>query len=677
MVNICLRCRKIGHKISDCLGNREYTNPSVETDNFATELLLGKLPSSTDQLCERCKGLRIIDWLTYEDVRDEVVFDTDGSNLPGWENKKHNADRWLGLGPLRSILLDASCPLCRMIFRVFPPPPEDDGDWSVEYYLRPIRSYNRLAEKLPLSEEGLPKEELGNKYAIYAAINSRQDQVSILGRYFGDAEDQLLYGFESVFALSHKTPPPGRTGLSARDRGSSWNLDILKGWISRCEREHSSSCRVTWSDQLRVCRMIDVSSRRIVSCPWECRYIALSYVWGGISPKAGALESSELPQTIEDAIEVTKALGVDALCIDQTPSPEKVQQLNMMDTIYNCAWATIVALHGDNTDAGLCGVSTKNQRVPQGSEIIEGSQLLNLFPTLNQELTGATYCTRAWTLQEFLLCSRRILFGKHQVHFVCNTGRYCESIDDSLDPGDVLNLDRKHSDLFLLPDHKEYVKDQDSRRAFADITFCGMVEMYTDRRMTNDSDSLNAFRGMLSYLEKVMFPQGFPRRRPEFPSWSYVGWEGTVSYTDNLDIANGGSSGLFDETVDLVLDYLGVEGKILTISGVLLKLEVRNEPFNNAYIPGTDFLLGILQEGNFLHKNTLPQGEFDFLVVERLSFRYRPQGPLRHTLYMILIDGNEGLFSRRSMVRLFIEPGLETKPKYLGVSDSRRVTHLQ
>lgn len=147
------------------------------------------------------------------------------------------------------------------------------------------------------------------------------------------------------------------------------------------------------------------------------------------------------------------ASQVDALCIDQTPSPEKEQQLSMMDLIYSCAWATIVALHGENSDAGLCGVSARHSRAPQGSEWIEGSQLLSLFPTLHQELTGVTYCNRAWTLQEFLLCSRRILFGKHQIHFLCNTGRYCESVDDTRDPGGVLNTNPKQPDFFLLVSH--------------------------------------------------------------------------------------------------------------------------------------------------------------------------------------------------------------------------------
>ncbi|KAI0846330.1 HET-domain-containing protein [Daldinia vernicosa] len=702
MAIICLKCRGIGHKMLDCptlKGHDNNSDPKMEPDHLATEPLAGGLASPVSQLCKRCKGFRIIDWLTNEDIRDEVVIGRDGANSQGWENKNHNSGRRLGLGPLHSIFLDASCSLCRMISRVFPLIPEDEEDWGAEYFIRPIRSYNRLGESIAPPEDS--SKEPDDKYAVYAVVDSREDAMSTLSRHFGEPRDQAVYGFELAFALSHKTPAPSRPGFSARERGVTWQPDIVKSWMSRCEQKHPR-CRVEWSDQLLICKMIDVSSRQIVSCPPHCRYIALSYVWGGVSPKDGALESRELPQTIEDAITVTKALGigylwVDALCIDQTPSPEKAQQLSMMDIIYSCSWATIVALDGNDANAGLRGVSAKSPREPQASESIDGSKVLSLFPALPQELTGTTYFTRAWTLQEYLLGSRRILFGKHQIHFLCNTGNYCESIDDTVDPGGLLDIGAKQANL-ILTDCTEHSEDLESQCDFADFTFRKLAGLYTNRTMTNDSDSLNAFRGMLSSLQKTFLPQGFiwglplkefpqsmrwyhpravkPRRRPDFPSWSYVGWEGTIAYTDRLDFATGRTGGRFDEVADQILRYLGFEDTILTVDGVLIRLEVRNEPFNNAYIPGTDFLLGILQEGNFLHKNTLPQGTFDFLVVERLSFRYAPDSNVRHVVYMVMLEGELGSYSRRAMVRLFVEPGLDKQQDYSALFGRSRVVHL-
>jgi hypothetical protein len=92
---------------------------------------------------------------------------------------------------------------------------------------------------------------------------------------------------------------------------------------------------------------------------------------------------------------------VDALCIDQSanPSPEvlkeKIQQLNMMATIYGCATVTIVALHGTNSNAGLPGVSVP--RPAQVAEEIDGHTLLTIPQDIFVAREDAGWSTRAWT----------------------------------------------------------------------------------------------------------------------------------------------------------------------------------------------------------------------------------------------------------------------------------------
>lgn len=88
--------------------------------------------------------------------------------------------------------------------------------------------------------------------------------------------------------------------------------------------------------------------------PWSESYVALSYVWG---PPSG-----DWPQTILDALEVTKRLGeqyrwVDRLCINQTNLEEKHFLISKMDAIYEDAEFTIVAAVGD-ARIGLPGVTT-------------------------------------------------------------------------------------------------------------------------------------------------------------------------------------------------------------------------------------------------------------------------------------------------------------------------------
>ena len=102
------------------------------------------------------------------------------------------------------------------------------------------------------------------------------------------------------------------------------------------------------------------------------------------------------------------ATGVDALCIDQRPSPKKFQQLQMMDRIYQGACATIIALYGEDSNAGLPGVS--RPRRAQAREMVDGHELATVFPAVDVEYNQAKHTTRAWTLQEMVMSRRRILF---------------------------------------------------------------------------------------------------------------------------------------------------------------------------------------------------------------------------------------------------------------------------
>lgn len=124
---------------------------------------------------------------------------------------------------------------------------------------------------------------------------------------------------------------------------------------------------------------------------------------------------------------------MDALCIDQSLNPtpaqsaEKVQQLNMMATIYGCATLTIIALTGKNANAGLAGVSTR--RPTQVREIIDGYRLFTIPQEISVERSTVQWSTRAWTLQEEVLSMRIIQFAENQVDFSCLMGSVWEGTD--------------------------------------------------------------------------------------------------------------------------------------------------------------------------------------------------------------------------------------------------------
>lgn len=106
---------------------------------------------------------------------------------------------------------------------------------------------------------------------------------------------------------------------------------IARDWLETCEKGDEM---IPNERQLKGLVAIDVIEHRVVKISGQCRYTALSYVWGGTSQirythetrelleSPGGLLEVKLPQTIMDAITVTQHLDVrflwvDSLCILQ------------------------------------------------------------------------------------------------------------------------------------------------------------------------------------------------------------------------------------------------------------------------------------------------------------------------------------------------------------------------
>ena len=88
-----------------------------------------------------------------------------------------------------------------------------------------------------------------------------------------------------------------------------------------------------------------------------------------------------------------------------------------MSSIYKGAWATIVALSGTSSNSGLPGVRVDLPREKQRRSIIQNSMIVELLPTLKQQISESLWAQRAWTLQEQEFSTRCLYFAKQQVYF--------------------------------------------------------------------------------------------------------------------------------------------------------------------------------------------------------------------------------------------------------------------
>ena len=177
------------------------------------------------------------------------------------------------------------------------------------------------------------------------------------------------------------------------------NLRLLEGWIRTCDKIHGFACsnsdlrvRIT---PLRGLRVIDVKSKCLVDAPPQCRYIALSYVWGETNTLRctrqkllamqthGFFKHQKPPATIDNDMSVVEGCGetylwVDALCIVQDDPSDLNLQMAQMGNVFATAIFTIVASSSDHADSGLPGAMLTARSFTQERVELNGFGLLTL-----------------------------------------------------------------------------------------------------------------------------------------------------------------------------------------------------------------------------------------------------------------------------------------------------------
>lgn len=328
------------------------------------------------------------------------------------------------------------------------------------------------------------------------------------------------------------------------------DVSLAKTWLERCTRNHRACrCPIDTRLQMPRTRLIDCTARKLINVgTWRFhrpRYAALSYRWG--VPSGNEMEQdqegrnepkdplSNLPLTIEDAISVTKSLGlrylwVDQYCIDQNNSKEKQAQIQKMDRIYQNAEVTLIAAAGDDCHYGLPGVS-KRARHGLDPFILDDALTFGICPAVGSHWQIGAWHERGWTFQETYLSRRRLVFSDRLVHFECtprkpwqreNSGGF-EAIHNAKEGR---KLKERHEKLFMTINlttdmfdwfeispltydfSLENVAASGRRRDFESCIseYYAIVSHYTMRKLSYASDGLNAFLGLANAMQDLHLP---------------------------------------------------------------------------------------------------------------------------------------------------------------------------
>jgi len=180
-----------------------------------------------------------------------------------------------------------------------------------------------------------------------------------------------------------------------------------------------------------------------VSASENGRYVALSHRWGSsaLTTTLANLKSrkkriiwAELPKIFQDAIAITRQLGlkylwIDSLCILQDDIADWQRQSAQMASIYANSYVTIAATSSDGSDSTCLSLNNRSRApVKLNQPLIFARKPLAHGHMFNSNENNSTYPLfgRAWCFQERLLSTRTLHYTKDEIVFECRTGYLCE-----------------------------------------------------------------------------------------------------------------------------------------------------------------------------------------------------------------------------------------------------------
>jgi hypothetical protein len=313
-------------------------------------------------------------------------------------------------------------------------------------------------------------------------------------------------------------------------------LDLARSWIDECDTTHLD-CHVR--PHRLPTRVINVGSdatepRLHISRGEFARYIALSHVWGHYQPlktekstlaeRLNAIPFSGMPKTFQDAVFLTRFLGIeylwiDSLCIIQDDIDDWESEATRMADVYSNAHVVISVNDAKDCREGFLGPrderALKSIPIPYQHPVIDNSGIgyvyarkspLDLGQTGGSRPLGDAFVvnevvhtgerrhiiplidTRCWTFQERLLSPRTLHYAASEMAFECREYTRCE----------CTRKPTSHRKDILFKCQKTGTSEDEPNMQFKWMT---VVESFTERNLTFNEDRLPAIAGIAAALQ--------------------------------------------------------------------------------------------------------------------------------------------------------------------------------
>lgn len=245
--------------------------------------------------------------------------------------------------------------------------------------------------------------------------------------------------------------------------GDGGRAELASAWLQNCLQNHPKchSDRDTEWFPSRLLDLADGEVRLLLTTeerPKSKDYATLSYCWGP-NPNFLRLTSSnladfrskvpfeQLPKTLQDAVTVTRELGIiylwiDSLCIIQSgegSADDWDKECKEMEHIYANGTVNIAASGAANPRGGL--FINRGLKMPTIVNI-DGKDYLMMDADIFDGIFRSTISTRAWCVQERLLSRRMLHFGREQMFWECGElAIACEDMKSGFKSKDLPSLE--------------------------------------------------------------------------------------------------------------------------------------------------------------------------------------------------------------------------------------------
>ncbi|KAJ4296347.1 hypothetical protein N0V90_006392 [Kalmusia sp. IMI 367209] len=310
------------------------------------------------------------------------------------------------------------------------------------------------------------------------------------------------------------------------------NIEIAKEWLLECQTSHPK-CLGHNTSELPT-RVIDVGKRedwtdvRIVHGRGKASaYTALSHCWGGpITPVLTTrtidrfqlrLPFHELPANFQDAISITRRLGVgyiwiDSLCIIQDSRADWEEESKRMGQIYRDSTLTISAMASPGSKHGIIPRNVRTEASPPRPVCIRISSTSETTVTVSREdfdeetldslNSSGPLSSRGWCLQESILSPRQVYYGASQLYWRCPAGY--QAADGTSNGLRIPAYPVPYLSTVLYRSISRVRRDELPARQLLLRDYYGLIELYSHRNLTFGSDKLPAFSGISGRIQSTV-----------------------------------------------------------------------------------------------------------------------------------------------------------------------------